>query len=317
MKVGPSTLVVSLPSKWVSRFRLKKADELFLEEQGDTLRVTTEKKLKEDYGSVDISDPDKKVLHKVISNLYKMGYKKIRIKYDANIKMFHRYKEVGQFELVRNRVEHFTGMAITDIRTGKNNNIIEVEERAEVSYQEFEKTLDKTFYYLINQNQQIFEAMNHNKKNIKNEVWMSERLINQSTDFCMRILNTRGYEDYKKTGVAFYLVNRIEELGDEYYHMYMYYHTNDFNVSKAHLKILKETNKVIENMFRIHGKFDVIELEMFSNSVSSLIKDYENNFTTRMSIKQLRCITYVYSILQKLKDLEEIFIALNHEEFAV
>ena len=40
MKVGPTTLVVSLPSNWAKQFKLKKGNELMLDIQGNSLRVS-------------------------------------------------------------------------------------------------------------------------------------------------------------------------------------------------------------------------------------------------------------------------------------
>ena len=40
MKQGPSTLVVSLPSKWTKKYNVKKGSSLFLKEQGSTISIS-------------------------------------------------------------------------------------------------------------------------------------------------------------------------------------------------------------------------------------------------------------------------------------
>ena len=44
IKQGPSTLMVSLPSKWVKNKNIKRGDEINLFEQGEDIIISLEKK---------------------------------------------------------------------------------------------------------------------------------------------------------------------------------------------------------------------------------------------------------------------------------
>ncbi len=313
IKIGPATLVVSLPSSWAKKYSIQKGDEIIVQEQGDTLKLSCQKKSEHLEAFVDVSNPQEVVRH-VVSTMYKVGYKKITVQYDPTLKVIDRYKEKLQFDMIQQQSDSHVGMSIVDVKRKGSKGIIEIEERAELEYSEFKKTVDKAFYHLISLSEQVAEAIK-SKNDISNEAWMAEHLINKSTDFCMRILNTTGYEDYKKTGLMFYLVNWIEELGDEYYHGYMYFVLNSFPISK--LELLKQANDALKMAFRIYKKFDIKELTALNAEVRRLVNEFEKNFNSKMSIKQLRAILFIYSILQRLNHLKEILIALNHEQFAV
>ena len=47
--IGPSTLMVSLPSKWVKEFGVKKGDEINITENGPNLLLESQKLKKENH----------------------------------------------------------------------------------------------------------------------------------------------------------------------------------------------------------------------------------------------------------------------------
>ncbi len=58
VKLGPATLVVSLPSKWTKKFSINAGDELEMEEHNKNLIISTEKGINIEKEAIDISNWD-------------------------------------------------------------------------------------------------------------------------------------------------------------------------------------------------------------------------------------------------------------------
>src|SRR3989344_2833381 len=96
--IGPSTLMVSLPSKFVKKFGIKKGDELDVEEKGSSLTINIDKITQGKSKNLDVHELNKEVneylrsfyslYNKIDTNSFETfgkDYKKISKKIDENL----------------------------------------------------------------------------------------------------------------------------------------------------------------------------------------------------------------------------------------
>jgi len=314
MKVGPTTLVVSLPSNWAKQFKLKKGNELMLDIQGNSLRVSALGAVEPKEAVLDLRGHDH-LLHLLISNLYKVGYKKITISFIPEKTIWHRYRKITHLDLIKSLVDHLTGMDIDEMRKTRQGSIIILKERAQLSSEEFSHAFNKLFFHLSNQAEQV--SMHFKGRPVsREEVRMMERLINQASDFCLRILNTQGYHDYMKTAIVFSLVTKLEEIGDEYFNLFLYADQKKVRLDERQIALLLSINQQIKDIYLLVNKFSDGAYDAFSERIVKHFAQFEEIAEKNITKEQLRCCFFIYSILQKCRDLLETSLAINHEKFS-
>jgi phosphate uptake regulator len=82
---GPTTLTVSLPSKWAKQHNIKKGDEIDVDEDGSALVISKERVQKEKVGEVYFSEDTKRYVRSYIGRFYRHGYTTIRVSFDSPV----------------------------------------------------------------------------------------------------------------------------------------------------------------------------------------------------------------------------------------
>ena len=81
-KVGPCTLMVSLPSKWVRNMGIKQGDEMDVEEKDSGLFLSKDIVQKEKIITINVTKESKRYIRSQIGRLYRYGYTRICITFD-------------------------------------------------------------------------------------------------------------------------------------------------------------------------------------------------------------------------------------------
>ena len=94
-KIGPTTLMVSLPARWVRTNNIKKGDELNLVTSSKDITFSLDKtSQKKKEISLDISSFDRKMIVRYIELLYINNYTKVKLHYNTDIEYNHRYNKM-------------------------------------------------------------------------------------------------------------------------------------------------------------------------------------------------------------------------------
>jgi len=312
LQAGPATLAVSLPREWVKRFSLKKGQELVVELHANSLLIKTKSEIKEDNSTINIS-----ALHpistKLIGMLYKAGYKRIKAVYTPNKSVIHRSKSVKEIDMIRNTFDHLIGMQLWDLGNQKGEYYAVAVESAKVDPKEFDHVFNRLYLHLIHQAEQVYDALAHNK-DIFDEAYLAERLINQTADFCTKIVISFGHEDYKKTIHYYDFISKLESVGDKYFHIVEYYHKNRRKVDKNIIDCLKQSMSLIKESVSLYRKFDYQKIILLTREIDSNLKEYENRIQSG-TIRGTLFSYYAYSILAEIYEIVEILFFLNNECF--
>ena len=120
---SPTSLVVTLPSKWTRANSVMKGDEIEMLIRDNELNIQigkTKKEFKEI--NIDINDLDMTTIINTIKNLYRRGYDKINISYD-NEKVNYKDQEFLATDIIHEEMERLLGYEI--VREQKNSFIVE------------------------------------------------------------------------------------------------------------------------------------------------------------------------------------------------
>ena len=192
--------MISLPSKWTKENKLDKGDEVELEEQGKELIIRSREKQGERKMSVNLSGFHP-LINKIIISLYIKGIHELEIKFDDNKEMEivkkHVIEELLGFEIIKQTKNSILLTDITDSVT-----------------QEIDEIIKRIFFILKAMGSELINSIESKEK--ATQVIEMDHNANKFVYFCLRMLNLKGYKDYKKTTQMYGIVSILEEIGDTY-----------------------------------------------------------------------------------------------------
>ena len=228
---GPSTLIVSLPSKWAKKYGIKRGDELDVEENNDKLLINAKKRVKLDKKEINISELYP-LIRRTLVKVYQEGYDEIAINFDKP-------------ELI-NQVQSIIGELIgfEIIEQGKNRCI--VKNVSGSSGEDFEVLFRRIFLILksiFEDGQVAFEK--NDKALIKNLIYRDIE-VNKLTHFCLRVLNKKIVD---KKAIYFTIIHSCERISDEYKHMLSMYSDKKLKVDDKFLKFHDKLKQFFDSIY--------------------------------------------------------------------
>ena len=301
IQLAHNTLVVSLPSKWVKRYGVRKGAELEVEERGQQITFGTN--MNSDFESIkiDASGLSSEALKRwVLSSLHKTGYDQIEITYtDPSI------PKIVQ-ETIKNLL---IGFAIVEQSSGRC--VIRVV--AEEQEKEFYSMLRRAFIVTKTLGEEIHLSLTQGKRESLKELLVLEKTNNQLTNFCERILNKKGYKQDKKRCFAYVVAWNLEKICDDYAYVCRVLIENpNAKISRPVLDMLKEANDYFKDYYELFYNFEVERLgelqrrkNQFKEKTFSLVKS--RNQTEIVIICKLE------DFVTKISDFSASFLALNRD----
>lgn len=254
IKQGHNTLTITLPKSWVEKHQVHAHDELEVTEQNDLLTIQPAKKIALPIITLDVRGLTTPLIWKHLSSAYRAGYDEFKILFEGT-QMKKRYsafsydtlgflysedatKEVvlSQIEIIQLLINRCIGVEIID----QKENWCTVKEMVETTYKEFDNTLRRIFLLTLSLSDDIFESIRTGqKKEILKSAHIIDTNIDRFVDFCLRVLNKRGYNDYRKTSTIYTTLFILEMVSDEYKKI------------AVHLIEANKITKKIQDLYRI------------------------------------------------------------------
>jgi len=239
---GPTTLMVSLPIKWVRKYGLSKGDEIELEEYANTLRIVTEKKVQGIKTEITIDSDDKLYIWRVLQPLYTLGCDEIKI-YFTTTKTLDIIQELAisfliGFEMIHQEKNYCVLKSISTEREEQFSNIL------------------KRVFQNILQMSEIIQQYMQRKTNLSAIINL-ELMNNRHTMFLKRLLIKEGYEDLKKIPLVYSLVVLLEKIANEYKYLTWYLRSkNTITISKSMISYYTKIHEQMEKVYTIFYSYD-------------------------------------------------------------
>ena len=261
--IGPSTLMVSLPSKWVKEFGLKKGDEVDVNASGRSLVIETPSLKKGEALELDLEGLNANLIRYLIYAAYRSGSNEIKVKFD-NEKVVDNNTGVKEvvLDVVADVVDSLVGV---EIMVQKENYVL-IKEISSVNHEEFMNTLRRIFISLVNISSDINDSIEG-----KNKVVLQR--INKLCDFCFRIINKGGVVENKKSPQYYAIITVLEEIGDLLEEICKLSLKKELNVS-----VVKDINNLLENIYLLfceYKKERLSEVYVLKNKLRDMKSDYK------------------------------------------
>lgn len=281
IKQGHNTLTLTLPGKWVEKMGIKPGDELNVSEQDRALLVNSENGPNLSTVTVDVSGLNPALIWRYILSAYRAGYDEIRVvgigQSKKNIDSPFSYKTNPDY--VNNKKASMTSpsdviifstsstmrtsfnwarMNPVEVVTACVNRLINVEiieqkenycvikELGETTYKEFDNALRRIFLLLKFEAEYVMNDLKGNKDAAK-YIHVTDTNLDRFEDFCLRVLNKKGYSDPRKTPVMYSIIFLLELIGDELKKIGLHLQEN----KKVSRKVMTELFEVQMNQLNV------------------------------------------------------------------
>lgn len=279
VRLGPATLVVSLPSKWIKKYNINSGDELELDEEGSNLLIQTQGGMKKEKAIVDVSKVEL-LMKRIIVSKYIKGNDEIEVKVDS----------LQKSRAIQKRVDELIGVEI--IEQGKDYLIIK--DIGGLQEDNFDSIIRRVFHLLHTISDEVLQSIQN--KDVDLEYLLdAESNVNKFTDYAFRLLSKKGYTDPRKTASMYCIIFLLEELGDEYKHLISYINNNKLKLNKELTELFEEINSYHNDFERLFLNFNYPEAIKLATERDNIMKEINN-------------------LLSKSKNKEDILLLKHFEQ---
>ncbi len=299
-KIGPSTLMVSLPSKWVKKYNVKKGDVLEVEEQEDNILLHNPKKIREGTTlSLDLDELNVSLIWYSLTAAYRSGVDEMRLKFsEETVRDDKLDKKVEIHELLQTIIDRCIGMEI--IRNTPSTYVIK--EISSIKEEEFNVIFRRIFFSLQVMLDDIIQGMEAKDKKIINHVAQyADIQVNKFCDYCIRILTKTNTGTPMLTSIIF----RLEAIGDSLKHLALHLLKKD--LGDEVLDFLKDGKlflSAMEKFYFTEAKQDLLSLEKRKVQMRKKAEVLQN---------QTDVATFILlrNVIQQIRSVMEIKLTLN------
>lgn len=295
------TIVVSLPSGWIKKYDLRKGEEIDLEEEGRRIVITTIKEYGIKKVKVNLKGATTRVIRWTLSALHKSGYDEINIEHDE--------KETAKIieEMIK---DLFTGFTIME-QTKDHCVLKSISKDLE---SEFEPTLRRAFLVTLSMGEESLEYIkNQNFQDLKDLI-AKEHINNQLTNFCERLLNKKGYKDYKKTCFMYVVVWNLEKICDNYkYICDLLKDVKKIKIGKDIIRLYEQANNFFKLYYELFYKFDINTLSEMSTKKREIEREARKIVKGKNEI-EIEIIDHLLRVILQTSDFSATMIAINQRD---
>ena len=297
MKQGPSTLVVSLPSKWTKKYNVKKGSSLFLKEQGSTISISKHAEKGETKITVDASGT-LPMTHRITGALYKAGYDEINMKYSTS----------QEAKAILEAVQSMQGHQVMK----HEKNIITIQRIMNMDTETFDVLYRKCFQMVQEMAQETKRALEKNDTEKMEEVILKDTLMAVFADYTRRML-LLGYAE-AHIAEQYHIAVQLEKIADRFKYICRWYlHTKE--------KPSKEIQELIEELCAFAAHFETLYYDFSMHKIVEFgkerrrIEKREEEISARIQKREMKALFYCMSIRSLLFDLNGPLLEMKTKEF--
>lgn len=284
---GPSTLMVSIPMKWVKKYNLKKGMQVEVEDKGRELTISTQSKLEPKKKKISLLHSNTGYVWRELSAAYVSGYDEIKVEYQDT----KTYEFIEQYVLT-------TFVGFETIEHGKNYCVIK--QILKENPDEFEIIMRRILLTLLHASEQFIHILETGKD--LSSIFPLERTNNRQTYYLRRILTKEGFVKEDKTTFASVMVYLLEQLMNQYKYC-------TWAIEKRKSKKAKKI--IIEHYKKVHYKMELIYELYFSYSQATFEKiknktirvDSKKEGSLKILDEDPIVINYIMSMIENLNNI--------------
>lgn len=212
IKLGTTTLVASLPSKWVRQFDLKAGDYIDVSERNKDLLLSTEKAIAVQEKIIDCRKLMTRLVEEYLVAAYILGYHTIEILHEPRIREYKTKKMIKSTEFLQGLLRHFVGVEIVE----QSETRTVIKELAAVSPDELMVTLRRIFLLIKELGISLGSALETRDRESLLGMSARHENVRKFLIYFMRVLNKQGYSDFSKTNNMFVVADNLWFIATTY-----------------------------------------------------------------------------------------------------
>ncbi len=310
VRQGPSTLMVSLPSKWTKEHNIKKGSELDLELLNNQIVISTQSP-EQRKSTVITIDKKEEYMNRVLFTKYREGYDEIII----------HYTDPAIVEKIRETLQYLLGFEIVD-QNGKSCTIKNIAEGLQENYEQMFKrlfqivlTMAETATNYVKENNDN-KNNNHNKDNkssnqqqLKTIIELRETL-SKILEFSLRLINKQNLLTENKKAMEFFYVWNIGVIGKTWSYLAKELLEEKQSQQKNHQWNQKEIDffhfivnyhRLLYDLFYKQKNISLAQLRLQREHLK------EKGYTLLETSKKKQIIHHLLSIGEKIHDVSTTF----------
>ena len=281
VKQGTSTMMISLPSKWIKANKLDKGSEVDVEENGSNIIISPEKENVKSEIGIELKDLTESSIRTFITNTYRMGYDKVNVK----------FQNPDQFRILKKVVEsRLLGFEIIK----RDKGICIIENITEPSQEQFNSILQKIFLNI----ETLFEITEKRFDNIKVEEDFEEveEKIQQYDNFCRRVISKKKLIDDKSEFWWTFLTLLIHAQRE----IYLLNKTinKKVNISSKTKELLKDCSEVFSKLKEAYLKKELNAISTIHSKEKAII--YNKGYKMIENSKEAVILYHILSSARQL-----------------
>ncbi|MCB9358545.1 phosphate uptake regulator PhoU [Candidatus Woesearchaeota archaeon] len=286
VKQGNGALTLTLPFNWLSQNNLEKGDYLNLTEAGSDLILSVEGEKSGKEYEILISN-DRPFFKRYLRSCYVLGYDKITLS----------SSHLLPIALIKKAISSLIGYEI--IEQSSKRCIVAVV--ALPSDENFDSVLKRIFFMVESMLNEIIGSLKDPNSNLKDIAEMEES-INTFVDFCLRILNKKGYSNFHKTPYLYQILSNLEVCGDALRDFCLYHMKSEKDVEKT-IHILNDIYKYMSSIRSLFYKYEMSSIQKVKEMRVGIIKKLRSDGNASPDI---------YLLVQMLHQMEGALDPLNN-----
>ena len=217
IRQGSGSYTLTLPKEWVQRHGLDQDAVVHLMERESSLLVSPTPVAQEKSVAIDLP----RVLYNstlwhVVLSAYLAGHQEITLRLSSSHcvridRISYRKSRVPIVDEVRELMGLLIGMEV--IRQTKD--LIVIRELATGNPERFASTLNRSFYVMQELVGETHQALVEGRRELVLHSFFASGGINKLHQYCLRLLQQYGYEEYEKTIFVARLLTSMDELTDQ------------------------------------------------------------------------------------------------------
>lgn len=297
---GPSSLSISLPSKWVKKHKINKGDELEIKEDEEKLVILPENIEKESKETaVSLTHDTISFVRSVISNSYKKGFDTIRIKYE----------EKKYIPMIQEVVDGLIGLELIEQGDGFATAGIVSEE----SEEQLNNLWRRSFLLVKQLSEIVLKDVEQAKYDNYKEALQIKTTITRITDFCKRTLGR--FMKHKEDTIFMYLIIwSLEKITNEYKYVYTYlYKTKPRKFENTTHDFLLRTNRLVDTYYEAFYKKDIRLLESIAKEKDKMLFEDLQILLSKSTKQDSFVLHHCANIVRRIWDMTGPLIAVITE----
>ena len=297
IKHGPSSLTISLPSRWVKNNNIRKGDEINVDETGASLRVYPGKQhLLTKKTQVDFSNIDKQTIRIMLSVLYEAGYDEIIIK----------FKGSETIKTIQNIISPtLLGYEVVEQR----DNVCVVRNVTGDHVSELSPLIRRAFLVALSLAENSLHEINKKRMEKLEELLVLEKTNNKLTNYCHRLLNKNPWKD-KKIIYTYLIIWVFESICDDYRDLIkMILKNKKMNFSNTFIEKYKEINNLLRKYYDLFYKYSDEEFMKLRRAILDLRKAFP---FISFNAYEKQAGLFLFSILNRIYDCLGSTIGMHH-----